>query len=281
MKLVSYRVAGVDRFGAVQGDTVSDLSQALGVPDLKSLIAATDWELAVAAARGSQAFSLSSVELLPPIPNPAKIIAVGLNYRDHVAESKRAESAFPVLFPRFADTQIGHRSPIWLPRNSTALDFEGELAVIIGKPGRHIDKASAMGHVAGYSCYNDGSLRDWQRHTDQHFPGKNFPHTGGFGPWLVTVDEVGDVDALELTTRLNGDIMQRARCETMIFKIPELISYISGFTALSAGDVIVTGTPSGVGAARNPKLFMKAGDVVEVEISRIGILVNEVVDEPR
>ena len=162
---------------------------------------------------------------------------------------------------------------------SSHFDYEGELAVIIGKPGRYIAKADALKHIAGYACYNDGSIRDWQMHTHQFIPGKNFPQSGSYGPWMVTADEIADPSKLTLITRLNGQELQRTGTDLMIFPIPELIEYISGFTTLNPGDVIATGTPGGVGFKRKPPLYMKAGDVVEVDISSVGVLRNPIVDE--
>ncbi len=180
---------------------------------------------------------------------------------------------------RLTSTQVGHLQPIIRPNASDHLDFEGELAVIIGKPGRHIAKENALHHVAGYSIYNDASVRDWQRHTTQYTPGKNFPSTGGFGPWMVTTDEIPDPTKLRLTTRLNGDLVQNSGLDDFRFSIPEIIAYLSTFTQLLPGDVIITGTPKGVGAGRTPPLWMKPGDRVEVEITSIGKLVNPVAQE--
>jgi 2-keto-4-pentenoate hydratase/2-oxohepta-3-ene-1,7-dioic acid hydratase in catechol pathway len=184
-----------------------------------------------------------------------------------------------VLFIRLAASQIGHRRPIVRPTVSEKLDYEGELAVVIGKPGRHVPQERAMEHVAGYSCYNDASVRDWQRHTHQFTPGKNFSGTGAFGPWLVTADEIENPFNLDLVTRVNGVELQRTNTSLLIHSIPKLISYISDFTQLESGDVIVTGTCGGVGFIRTPPIFLKPGDAVEVEISNIGTLVNSVVDE--
>jgi 2-keto-4-pentenoate hydratase/2-oxohepta-3-ene-1,7-dioic acid hydratase in catechol pathway len=183
------------------------------------------------------------------------------------------------VFGRFANSQTGHLANIIRPRVSKDLDFEGELALIIGKPGRYISRASASDHIAGYACYNEGSVRDFQRHTHQFTPGKNFPDTGAFGPWMVTPDEAGDLAPLRLQTRLNGQVVQDATISQMIFGIPQQIEYCSTFTRLEPGDVIVTGTPGGVGSRRTPPLWMKPGDVVEVEIDRIGLLRNGVADE--
>ena len=184
-----------------------------------------------------------------------------------------------MIFTRFADSQVAHLQPIIRPKASHKLDFEGELAVVIGKTARHVKAADALEYVAGYACYNDGSVRDWQKHTIQFVPGKNFPCTGGFGPWLVTCDEIGDPQDLELTTRLNGQVMQHTRTSDMIFDVRHLIEYCSTFTELAPGDVIVSGTTGGVGAFREPPVWMKPGDTVEVEISGIGILRNSIADE--
>jgi 2-keto-4-pentenoate hydratase/2-oxohepta-3-ene-1,7-dioic acid hydratase in catechol pathway len=183
------------------------------------------------------------------------------------------------VFGRFANSQIGHLADIIRPTLSHDLDYEGELAVIIGKPGRHIARADAWSHIAGYACYNEGSVRDFQRHTHQFTPGKNFPGTGAFGPWMMTPDELGDVTPLRLQTRLNGEIVQDATIDQMIFDIPRQIEYCSSFTRLEPGDVIATGTPGGVGSRRTPPLWLKPGDIVEVEIDRLGILRNGVADE--
>ncbi|MGB5439157.1 MAG: fumarylacetoacetate hydrolase family protein, partial [Gammaproteobacteria bacterium] len=202
---------------------------------------------------------------------------IGLNYESHRKETGRDRSAHPVVFTRFADTQVGHRQPLGVPRVSGQLDYEGELAVVIGRGGRAIDKASAMQHVAGYSCYNDASVRDWQSHTSQFTPGKNFPQTGSLGPYLVTADEIDDVHNLSIRTRLNGEVMQDSNTCRLIFDIPAIIEYISAFTSLSAGDVIATGTPGGVGFTREPQIYLKPGDEVVVDIEKVGSLVNPVI----
>ena len=222
---------------------------------------------------------LEEILFEPVIPNPDKILCIGVNYASHLKETGREAPTHPMVFTRFADSQIGHRSAIVRPAVSMKLDFEGELAVIIGRPAYRVAAADALDVVAGYSCYNDGSVRDWQRHTLQFTPGKNFPKTGGFGPWLVTADEIPNPSALHLTTRLNGQIMQDAPISDMVFGVEQLIEYCSTFTPLAAGDVIVTGTTGGVGAFRQPPVWMKPGDVVEVEISGIGILRNDIADE--
>ena len=269
MKLVSFSFEGRTGFGVLQGGEIRELTSP-AVPDLKT---ALEVGLPTSAAR---ALRLDEVTLAPPIPNPGKIFCVGLNYVEHREETGRAATAHPTIFTRFADTQVAHGAPLIVPRESEKFDFEGELAVIIGKPGRRIAEADALSHVAGYACYNDGSVRGWQNHTAQFTPGKNFPGTGGFGPWMVTADELPDPTVMSVTTRLNGQVVQHAPVSDMIFPIPVVIAYLSAFTQLSPGDVISTGTPGGVGAKRVPPLWMKPGDVAEVEISGIGILRNPV-----
>lgn len=279
MRLVTFDIAGKVSYGALIGDGIVDLGGKLGqkYPDVKALIAGDALAEAAAALKGATAdFALTAVKLLPPLPNPDKILCVGVNYDDHRKETGRDKSEKPVIFTRFADTQVGHGQPLVRPRSSERFDYEGELAVVIGRPGRHIPESTALAHIAGYACYNDGSVRDWQRHTHQFTPGKNFPATGGFGPWLTTADEVPDPFALTLITRLNGQEVQKAGTDLMIFDLKQLIAYISGFTKLNPGDVIITGTPGGVGDKRNPPLYMKPGDVAEVEISGVGLLRNPV-----
>lgn len=281
MKLASFRIEGRQSWGLVEQDGLRDLGALLAgqLPDLKSAIA--NGALADLAGLAGQAksYPLAEIEWLPVIPNPDKILCIGLNYEMHRKETGRIEVENPTVFARFANSQTGHLADIIRPRVSQDLDFEGELAVIIGRPGRYIGKADAFAHVAGYACYNDGSIRDFQRHTHQFTPGKNFPGTGAFGPWMVTPDEVGELSGLRLQTRLNGAVVQEATIGDMIFDIPRQIEYCSSFTRLEPGDVIATGTPGGVGAKRNPPLWMRPGDVVEVEIDRVGTLRNGIADE--
>ena len=274
MKLISFMNEGIPGYGVVHDDCVLDVSAVLRMqfPDLKSIVLGNAWDKLHDACRSCRSFNLDSVEHLPPIPNPSKIFCIGHNYEEHRLETGRPKTTFPSTFFRFADSQVSHGQSALIPRVSSEIDFEGELAVVIGKPGRYIPAAEALSHVAGYSCYNDISVRDWQRHTTQFGPGKNFPCTGGFGPWLVTADEIGDPQALELTTKLNGHVVQHANTSQMIFTVAELIEYCSSFTPLTPGDVIVSGTPGGVGMKRTPPLYMAKGDAVEVEISRIGTL---------
>ena len=282
MKLVSFNYNGSVSFGVVEGDVVIDIGQSLAGqhPDLRSLISSGNDETISGAMTNAERYELADVQLLPPIMKPDKILCIGLNYESHRKETGRPVAKYPTIFTRFANTQIGHQESIWLPSESTNLDYEGELAVIIGKSGWKIPEEKALEHIAGYSCYNDATIRDWQRHTSQFTPGKNFPHTGSFGPWLVTADEIPDPSSLSLTTRLNGEIMQHATTDMLIFTIPVLIHYISRFTRLEAGDVISTGTPGGVGFKRDPQVFMKTGDIVEIEISGIGTLTNSIKNEP-
>ena len=266
------------RFGVVAGDGVIDLSSRTAgeVTSLRSLLAHDQLAVARDAATASPDVPLAQVTLLPPIPDAQKVLAIGLNYADHRAEGGAPEAAYPTVFTRFPDSHVGHGAALRKPGATEQFDYEGELAVVIGRRCFEADRSEAMSYVAGYSAYNDGSARDWQRHTSQFIPGKNFYHSGAFGPWLVTADEVQDITAQRIQTRLNGVIVQQAAISEMIFDIPALISYISTFTPLAPGDVIVTGTPAGVGIFRQPPLTLQAGDIVEVEISAVGLLRNPV-----
>jgi 2-keto-4-pentenoate hydratase/2-oxohepta-3-ene-1,7-dioic acid hydratase in catechol pathway len=280
MKFLSFRAGRAAHYGLVDGNKVVDLTPRLKYPDLKALIAADARAEAERAAKGAAAdFTLEQITFDPVIVNPAKIIAVGLNYDEHINETKMAKPAYPTIFSRWADTHVGHLQPLIRPRDSDNFDYEGELVVIIGKGGRRITQADAMNHVAGYSIYNEGSIRDYQRHASQFTPGKNFPATGSFGPFLVTPDEVGQLAGKKIQTRLNRDTVQSSTLDMMIFPPPRLIEYISIFTPLAPGDVIITGTPGGVGWVRKPPLWMKAGDKVEVEIDSVGVLKNNVIAE--
>lgn len=282
MKLVSFTYLRQSSFGIVDGDLVYDLAplkEALGGSLRAALGSGGVDRLRDVDRRTLPARSLDAIEFLPVIPDPDKILCIGINYATHVRETGREMPAYPMIFTRYPDSQTGHKQAIVRPRNSHKLDFEGELAVVIGHAGRHIKADDALDFVAGYSCYNDGSVRDWQRHTVQFTPGKNFPKTGAFGPWLVTADEIPDPQQLRLTTRLNGDVMQDTDTGDMIFGVAKLIEYCSAFTSLAPGDVLITGTTGGVGAFREPPVWMKPGDQVEVEISSIGTLKNPIVDE--
>jgi 2-keto-4-pentenoate hydratase/2-oxohepta-3-ene-1,7-dioic acid hydratase in catechol pathway len=273
MRLMSFlRPEGTPSWGVVRGETVSDLADR--APGLKAALAAR-----VSLAPGATSWRLDEVGFLPPIPDPDKIICVGLNYLTHIREGGHEIPKQPTIFTRWANTQVGHGQPIIRPHASPTLDFEGELAVVIGSPCRHVRAADAGAVIAGYACYNDASVREWQRHSSQYTPGKNFPATGGFGPWIVTPDEIGDVAKQTLMTRLNGEEMQHATIDDLVFDVPALIEYCSTFTRLEAGDVIITGTTGGVGVRRTPPVWMKPGDVVEVEITGIGTLRNPVAQE--
>lgn len=280
MKLITYEVDGQARYGVLRDDRIVELAQEVlaRYPDIRSVLEQQALgELATLSKDAEPSLRLQDVKLLPVVPNPQKIFCVGLNYRSHVAETKRPDAAHPSIFTRFADSLTAHEQPMLMPSAlSDRFDFEGELAVVIGKGGRGIAQADAFDHIAGYACFNDGTARDWQRHTHQWTPGKNFPSTGAFGPALVTADEIGDIGALTLTTRLNGEVMQQASLGDLIFTLPVIIEYLSAFTNLNPGDVIATGTPGGVGDRREPPLYMKPGDVVEVEITQIGTLRNVV-----
>ena len=280
MKIASFKAGDVASYGIVTDAGIIDAGRRLkDFPTLKSVLAhgALDQLKKLQGERPDHA--LSAVELLPTVPDPDKIFCIGVNYATHLAESGHPTPPHPMIFTRFANSQVGSGQPMIRPLESERFDYEGEMAVIIGKAGRRISREAALSHVAGYACYNDGSIRDWQRHTSQFAPGKNFMATGGFGPWMVTTDEIPDVSKQTIATRLNGVEVQAAPISDLVFDVPALIAYCSTFTELAPGDVIVTGTTGGVGAYRTPPLWMKEGDVVEVEISGIGTLRNPVKDE--
>ena len=282
MKLISFIRKGMPRWGVVTDSGVLDMTGWEGARTLKDALQLSllprlndglDW------ARPDLA--MSDVSFLPVIPDPGKILCIGLNYLKHKQETGRPDVDNPTVFTRYADSQVAHLAPLIKPAVSDRFDYEGEMAVIIGKGGRNISEERALSHVAGYACYNDGSVRDWQRHTMQFTPGKNFPGTGGFGPMLVTADEVGDYTKLPIQTRLNGEVMQDASLADLIFPLERVIAYCSTFTPLSPGDVILSGTPGGVGDKRKPPVYMRDGDRVEVEIGMLGTLVNPVIDESK
>jgi 2-keto-4-pentenoate hydratase/2-oxohepta-3-ene-1,7-dioic acid hydratase in catechol pathway len=278
VKWVSFIHAGRASYGVLTEDGIADAGGTPGAPpDLRAAL--TAGALPALARTASPTLPCSAVTLLPVIPNPSKILCIGINYEDHRAEAARPKVAYPSVFTRFADTLVGAGAAIVRPSVSVMLDYEGELAVIIGKPARAIAESKVPDIIAGYSCFNDASIRDWQRHTAHLTPGKNFPGTGAFGPALVTVDEIPDLRSLQLRTRLNGETVQQASLATMVFSVPQIVAYISTFTPLSPGDVIATGTPGGVGAARKPPLWMQAGDTVEVDISGVGLLINRIASE--
>lgn len=287
MKLASFTVQGRETYGAVQGDMVVDLGRHFAgkYATLADFIGSGDFADRDRIVAGLKAdLSLNDVTLLPVIPRPEKIVCMVRNYMDHhqevlAAGMHRELSEFPPIFLRVWRSQVAHGQPIIRPKVSEQLDWEGEMALIIGKAGRHIKQEDAYKHIAGYSCYNDASIREWQFHAKQIAAGKNFEGTGAFGPWMVTADEIPEPENLKLELRLNGKTEQSSNTSNLIFKIPTIINYCSTIFELVPGDVIVTGTPAGVGWSRKPPHFMKHGDTVEVEIETIGVLRNPVVNE--
>lgn len=283
MKLLSYEVAGVASFGAVKGDGVVDLHKALpDCPTLAAFLGSVHFDRRDALVADLAAdVPLTDIVHLPVVPQPEKIVCVLRNYLEPgaAADARPDLPAFPPIFLRLWRSQVGHGAPVIRPKVAIELDFEGELAVVIGRGGRHIRTEEGLDHVAGYSIYNDVSVRDWQRHAQQITSGKNFVGTGPFGPWLVTPDEIPDPHVLGLRTLLNEEEVQCANTSHLIFGVPDLIAYCSTIFDLAPGDVIVTGTPAGIGISRKPPLFMKPGDIIEVEIEKIGRLRNRVEDE--
>ena len=280
MRICSYILAdGTHSYGIAQDNNVLDVDAdwRATYPNLRAAIAAEALEGVAEATQSSAPVAMSDVTLLSPVPNPDKIICIGLNYMTHIKETGRDKPAKPSIFTRYPSSVVGHEQPLIRPEASDWFDYEGELAVIIGKPGRNIAPQDAMSHVGGYSCFNDGSIRDYQRHTSQFWAGKNFDDSGSMGPWLVTADELTAPDAQTMETRLNGEVVQSTSIADLAFNISELIAYLSIVTKLLPDDVIATGTPSGFGFFRDPKLFMKPGDRVEVEISGIGTLANPII----
>lgn len=283
MKLLSFEYAGRASWGAVIGDQVADLGRAFPqYPTLQSYLAAGRLgQVQADAATVPADIALSAIRYLPVITQPEKIVCAIRNYHDHhrevvAAGLDRELSAFPPIFLRTWRSQTAHDAPIVRPHCSESLDWEGELAVVIGKTGRNIPAAQAHEYIAGYSIYNDASIREWQFHAKAIAAGKNFEDTGAFGPWMVTADEIAPDRALALETRLNGEVMQRTRTDDMIFSVAQQIEYASTIFTLVPGDVIVTGTPGGVGWSKKPPRFMVPGDVVEVEIEAIGVLRNRI-----
>ena len=278
MRIIHFETRGVPGIAADEGSGWHGLTQRdSGFPGtLPELIAQGADLLRVGRSLGqAPAIDLNAVRLLPPVPVPPKILCVGLNYDDHLKES--GLEPYPEIFARFATSLIAHQEPIRRPRESIALDYEAELAVVIGRPGRRISQEQALDHVAGYSLFNDASVRDFQLRTPQWTMGKNFDGTGSFGPWLVTPDALPPgARGLRIQGRLNGRVMQDSRTDLLIFSVPALIEMISVVMSLERGDVIITGTPGGVGVARKPPVFMQPGDVFEVEIEGLGILSNPV-----
>jgi 2-keto-4-pentenoate hydratase/2-oxohepta-3-ene-1,7-dioic acid hydratase in catechol pathway len=285
MKLASYRHQGRSSVGLVLDDRLFDVSELrsdapTAMKELLAWLDANPGALDVVVPTGVEGRPVSEIAFLPVVPDPHAIWCAALTYLSHVREApNRSAPEYPLFFLRVANSQLGHQTAMVVPAASEQLDYEGELAVVIGRRGRHIPQERAYEHIAGYACYNDGSVRDWQRHTSQITPGKNFAATGGFGPWLVTPDEFGDPTAHSLETRLNGNVMQAAKISELLFSVEYMIHYLSTLCPLEVGDVIVTGTCGGVGVRRNPPVFLRPGDVIEVEIDGIGVLSNPVVAE--
>jgi 2-keto-4-pentenoate hydratase/2-oxohepta-3-ene-1,7-dioic acid hydratase in catechol pathway len=288
MKLVSFAHGGQIHYGAVKNGKVIDLSARQGgqFPDIVSFIAHDGKQVAqsiVAESKGD--YDYDSLDLLPVVPNPGKILCVGLNYHDHVTEANNAvgNRKAPdraMIFARWPESLTAHKKPILRPRVSHMLDWEAELLVVIGKStGRYVPKSKVFDYIFGYSCFNEACIRDYQRHSSQINPGKNFEKTGSSGPWMVTADEISNPMNLNIEMRLNGKVMQKANTSDMIHSIEATIEYITEWMPLEPGDIIATGTMGGVGFARTPPIFMKPGDIAEVEIQDIGILRNHIEDE--
>ncbi len=282
MKLASYFVDGAEAYGIVKDDGVFTMNNRFGghAASLREALAAGMLpQIADAAANASPDLKLSEIKFLPVITRPERIACAGINYRSHATETGREIPKQPSMFLRLTDTLVGHEGEMIRPTVSKEFDFEGELAVVIGRGGRHIPQDRALEHVAGYTCFVDGSVRDYQKFSVTS--GKNFPGTGPLGPWMVTTDEIPDPTKLTLMTRLNGQEVQRSGTDLLIYSIPHIVAFCSDFTTLAPGDVIATGTPEGVGHRRDPQVWMQAGDVLEVEITGIGVLRTRIVDEKR
>src|SRR5579863_1174011 len=284
-RIATFSIAGSTRYGAVVNEGIVDLSAHFGkqYPTLREVVAAGALtKLAEHAARLSADHATDAVTWLPPIPSPEKIICIGVNYPDRNAEYKDGQDApkYPSMFMRTPRSFVGHQTPLVRPHASAQLDYEGELVLIIGKPGRHIAESAALDHIAAVTLCNEGTIRDWVRHAKFNVTqGKNFDSTGSLGPWLVPCTDHSEIADIRLTTRVNGETRQDDRTSRLIFGFRYLIRYLSTFTTLVPGDVIVTGTPTGAGARFDPPRYLKPGDVVEVEAENIGVLRNGVIDE--
>ncbi len=277
MNFISFLNNNEERFGIVFNNKVTDLTgQINNIKSLKELIQFNCLEEGRSYAKNNPGdIDINSIKLLPVIPNPSKIICVGLNYHEHVKETEKTIADNPVTFQRFNDSQVAHMENMIIPKASDNLDFEGEMALIMKDSESHLSEDDALKYIAGYSCYNDGSVRDWQRHTKSTFGmGKNFKKTGSFGPHMVLAQDIDDYKQLTIKTYLNGEVMQSASLSQLIFDLPFLISYVSKALPWRAGDVLVTGTPGGVGFKRNPPIYLKEGDKVDITISEIGTLSN-------
>ncbi len=277
MRWATCTYRGLQRLGRCDGGDVLLLPASPGAT-LRALLAGGGLAAAAAGA-GLERVKAADLRFLPPVPDADKIICVGMNYRAHLAELGEATPRHPSLFVRFNASQVGHREPVVAPSISAEFDYEGELAVIIGRPAWKVPEERALDYVAGYSCFAENSVRDFQKHARQATAGKNFDASGAFGPWLTTADEIPDPAALELFSRLNGAVVQQTSLSDLVFSIPQLIAYITQFTRLLPGDVIATGTPSGVGFLRKPPVWLRPGDVFEVDVPGVGLLQNRVVAE--
>jgi 2-keto-4-pentenoate hydratase/2-oxohepta-3-ene-1,7-dioic acid hydratase in catechol pathway len=284
-RLATYTINGKTKYGSIADGGLIDLSSRFGkdYPTLREVIAAGALhKLADEAERSAPDDPLDGIIWQPPIPAPEKIICIGVNYPDRNAEYKDGSDApkFPSMFMRTPRSFVGHNSPLVRPRASTQLDYEGEVTIVIGKAGRHIKEADALSHIAALTLCNEGTIRDWVRHAKFNVTqGKNFDSTGSLGPWIVPYTSEAQIADIRLTTRVNGETRQDDRTSRLIFGIPYLLGYISTFTTLVPGDVIVTGTPTGAGARFDPPRYLKPGDVVEIEADGIGVLRNPVADE--
>lgn len=279
MRLVSFIAAGTSSWGVIDGDAIRDLGTAAGSTSLGDTLRAGRLAPLLGAVSTAPTLSVGDVQLLPPITDPRKILCVGLNYADHIAEMGRPTPEKPTIFTRFPDTLVGDGESLIAPRESTRFDYEGEFAIVIGRGGRRIPAGHALDHVLGYTIMNDGSVRDYQRHTAQFTPGKNFPRSGSLGPWIVTADEFGPVADQRIVTTVNGLEVQKSTLDQLIFGVAELIAYISEWTELAPGDIIATGTPGGVGDGREPALYLFPEDILRIEIEGIGSLTNPVAEE--
>ena len=276
MKFVSYLHDDKPGWGLLDGGAIFDLSHF--EPSLKAAVSKGNLaDAADGTAANGETVALDKITYLPPIPDPARILCIGQNYAAHRDEMGGDRTAHPLIFTRYPSSVSGHDQALLKPAESDEYDYEGELAVIIGKPGRRISPEQALEHIAGYSCFMDGSIRDFQVHTTQYIPGKNFDASGSCGPWMIPAEEMPDPNAgYRLETRLNGATVQSTTTDLMLFPVPVLIAYLSTFTTLEPGDVIATGTPGGVGYKREPQLYMFPGDRVEVELEGIGMLCNTI-----
>ncbi|MBT5051346.1 MAG: fumarylacetoacetate hydrolase family protein [Rhodospirillaceae bacterium] len=287
MRFITFERDGAERLGIRDGDTVIDLSKAAadGPQDLNSLIEEGDAGLAKARtvlenAGQDSRLPLSDITYLPPTRQAGKIICLGLNYADHAAEGGHQKPEYPSFFMRGNSTLVAHDAPILRPVVSEQLDYEAELVAIVGKRARHVSEADALDYIWGYSVFNEASIREYQRKTAQWTIGKNFDNTGGFGPEAVTADEIPPGGkGLSIQTRLNGEIVQDANTSDMLFDVPETVRLLTECLTLEPGDILVMGTPSGVGHARTPQLWMKQGDICEVEIEKVGLLRNPIENE--